>query len=361
MKNWKLLVIFIIALDIGIVVGYRFSTKLNERVDIMTAIKQNVPKPQQVRYPNKSPSFTILNFMIQEDDIETLSEADRLALENLLQDFTFQVKFVSLDKNFGETIKKIHPAKANGLVGISSPTRFAYMQVRSRDFEPVFFTSPDANLECYNEAQVIKRSKNEIITINDMSHKIVGVEDRALVQSKMFIQKLKEKNIIPQKIIVYSSRASGLKDLLNDKIDFFFTRVKHISSGAVLSGVGTMTENSFLEYPGLKVLTMTDFKIPCRLVFITKKVLPRINSDFTNKLSALVYEPEAKDLLRRTLAIGYLTKVTPEKWDKVKGLVLKGQNIGLNTLAPEVSIKDPKTSEVIQNEILRNGEIPFEK
>jgi len=365
LKNYKIIIVFVLTLAAGVIIGNRFSSKMNERADVLKTIQQPLPQKGKERVvPGQNgvtKAYTVINLIVQEDDIDPVQDVDRLALEDILKTKSFEIHISSTDKNFKNAIQDTHPSRKNSIMGVLSPTRFASMTARSPQLVPLYFTSLEPQVDCYNETQVVRNAKSSILTPNDFNNKKIGIEDRVLIQSKLMLQKLKEKGVSPSKIIIYSQRSKGLNDLLHSNIDVFYTRAKVFSSGAVESGVGTVTENGFLETPGIKIVTTSDFKIPCRIMFINSRIDSRIIEDVKNKLMDVSMKPELQSLLRKGLLISTLREVVPEQWKKIQTEIIKGQNISLNSLTHEFYQNDPNPNEILQTEVAKHGPIPFEK
>ncbi len=324
MKHFKIILIIIPFLALGIFLGqYLFSPKQEQNAIAppVTTVPPSISNKQEppLAAPIKAEA---VDFIILDEDIPPSEEIDRVKLEEVFQTKKFTSKIIP----FSDNQKSRLTAKGN-IVGIASAELLTDMTKTAPYFAPKFTFSTDPKAECYKEVELAVLANEEIKSLEDLNGKIIGIDEKALVQAKLF---LSEKKLIAKKIKVFSHNNKAFTKLSDKEVDAYFTSYKSFSNG---TSVGNLGQN----FSSIKIMYNSADQIPCHLIFFNQNMNRDLLEEVENKLSEVLFRPSTKEIAQKVLSSASFRPYLSQDWSKSFDLISRGQNIELKTLAEEVT------------------------
>lgn len=330
MKNIHIILSLLVILAIGVGVGYR--------IEVMQIAKdENKTKGNSLDAQPLLP--TKINFISPRTmSGEVANEGLKLEIEKLMNSKNIQFSFRTGSKNPGKPAAGAAevPDKIN--MGAIEPSRVVEMRESGAKIDAIYTVSLNPDQECFSEIQIV--SNGNIEKLEDLNGKNIGVEALAMPLSILSFKKLKEKNISFAKLNLYQndSSKSSLADLIANKIEALVvkTRSQSSASNQPWSSIGVFQGTSYQEYPKFKILTTSDNKVPCRVIFINSLLPAVVKEEISNKLESLLSKTETKEVFSKGIHIASLRKMTPKTWKAVEELLKSSRNIPLSNFASEV-------------------------
>ncbi|MBC7538046.1 MAG: ABC transporter substrate-binding protein [Bacteriovorax sp.] len=277
----------------------------------------------------------IINFLLNDQTSdELLDETTKSSIENLMSSKYIKFYFRFFGKSPTSALQTLSENRGKTNMGMVDASRVVNMLLRGWPVDPIYTASPNPTNECFTETQII--SNGNVKRIEDLDRKNIGVERIAMPLSFLTFKNLKEQNISVNKFYIYNNLNSELKDLLNNKIDAIVTRVSVFSNNQTGSKIGYFDSEGYPDYPNFKILTTSNFKVPCKIIFISKLIGSNLKLELENKLMDVTSRPETKELIARGINVASIRKIKSEDWGKIEKLLKDLKNFHLNTFASEI-------------------------
>ncbi|MFA6237755.1 MAG: hypothetical protein WC635_10545 [Bacteriovorax sp.] len=318
---------------IGIGIGYRIELKLyakkqDQKQETLSSSSILEVKPQ---------GFIRINFVSPLVDEEVVDESLKSQIENLMssKNIQFFLHFGGKSR-LGPAVGNKSDAKIN--MGAIEPSRIVEMRASGVQILPIFTASLNPSGECYSEIQIV--SNGSIEKIEDLNGKNIGVISWAMPLSILTFKKLKERNITFGKIYSYQNNIgkAGLADLKANKIDALVVKTlsQSAASNEPWSSLGVFKGETYLEYPKFKILSSSNDKVPCKVIFINSFLPGIVREEISNKLESLLSKPETQDVFSKGIHIASIQKLTAQNWKAIEDLLQSIRNTPLTTFASEV-------------------------
>ncbi len=336
MKSFQLIA-FVIVVLISALIGSRFQKKMDAKDE---------SKKLQLVYSNlktTSPSSSSqlgkpLNFLVGSHYIGDIkNEKTKTELEAIFKMPHFPVNFfisdpANLAANSGI---RVH-------MGIVEATRFAKIISNLKDIniEPVYTISPIANQSCTTEIQLITKGDSPIQSIEDLAKKNVGIAQNAIGLTAVAFKTLHGKNLKINQSRIYKDPNWGTINLMSGKVDAIIERVEFYSNGEAVGKFGKFSNNTYTDFPNLKIVKTTDYKMPCGILFMRADFSQQDYQDIKNKLKDAFFNPKSKELVSKALKIGSVHEISKDKWDHFQKIINPDDEIDIQAVSQEVIISD---------------------
>ncbi len=240
---------------------------------------------QYKRVPKESQK-PVINFYVQ--NLYPTEEADssKAELEKILSTDKFNVS-IKISKNTLVSAIEENAGDASMLhAGIFMPGSFFKADLAGTDFEPLQAISPNPNQQCFLEAKFTVMKNSGINDIRKLNGKNVAVTRGGMRAIHLLFKELEEKKIHFDKIYLYREPQWVIENLKNKTIAAaILSYTKVTESKKSKDELGVIIDNQYEDKElNLKILTETDFKSPCKIYFVSKKLDPMIKEELTKNL-----------------------------------------------------------------------------
>jgi hypothetical protein len=338
--NKKLTIALAVAtLFLGVILGERFRNKFiqrNKSVELVKSIN-NIPVPKNVR--SKADHNLIenntLGFAAQlRENQASINSEDSLKAVKVLRSIHNRVRLVVLPKENSPKLKVTPTGNRNYASGCISGNRFIKIIGKGPKLKPLFYGSSDSKFSMYNESQVI--TTGNLPRLEDLSNKIVGVDEVSLNDAALILNDLNLKSIRAKKIIVFKDRKKGFSELTKKNIDSLIVRVHVFSNGRVENKLGLIENNHFFQYPDLKIIHTTHYKIPSRIIFVSEKIPKQNKREIEARIEDLFQNPKNLELRKKLFGIASVSKLLPEEIPAIAKTIHSAEMVNLKSLSSEV-------------------------
>jgi ABC-type phosphate/phosphonate transport system substrate-binding protein len=266
--------------------------------------------------------------------LESLDEKGIHLVEKLFSSKLVDFHFITPNPASGDSgiVKAPRRVNVKFNAGILDATKLAELNKVQEKHNILFTTSPASETECTREVQIV--SNGDVKKITDLNQKIFGISDEAMPLSYLTIKQLKGKGISAKEIHTYRVLEAGVKDLLEKKIDVLITRVSVLSDKKILTKVGIESNHSFPNNPSLNVIFTSEDKIPCTLIYVSKSVPEKVQSELFLNLKSAFSTLENENNISKVTMLKSIHEISPEEWKKVKAQIGIALDFQLKTFSP---------------------------
>lgn len=224
-------------------------------------------------------------------------------------------------------------------VGIFNAFQVLHADKNGDKLDTLYSVSPDPFSECFIELKVVAQKGSSIESVADLHKKRVALHSPSAKVAFMLNPELKRNKVIFDEVIMNQSQDWITENLRNKKID------AAISFQYIFKGSKQNRENFIKSFGGrkknhMKLIALTDSKIPCKLLFINKKLDTNLKNAFIKNFTEAIEYSENYLYFKDIAHAGSITKINPQNLMNVKKTISEMSKYTLKDFSKKITEKD---------------------
>lgn len=291
-------------------------------------------------YFAKKPSQKTIHLFLESPFISDTARQSVPAMEALLTTKNVNVKINLVQKRLIDAATEGMRLDA-GVSNVGQIFRIISMNV---NVTPVMAISPDPTNECIAETQVDVLKNSPIKTLKQLQGKTIGTTKRAQRTMYYIFPELTEMGLKFKKIYNAQEPNWILENLRNKTIDAAIIHHTYIvDKPKAKSDLGQLALGVY-EDPDINVrsIKVTDFKIPCRLLFIDRGLDQALQREFLNNFKDILSKQENMTLFNEVAQIGSMVPLSDEEISRMRKFIEGSANISLRSFTENVESTEMK-------------------
>lgn len=267
------------------------------------------------------------NRQIDSNDINKFQDVFIKALKGKNYEIVIQTLKAPASNNLVDRNKKrqdnvLEIRGANNFVTIDDTYKVVRAVKKGVNILPVLQLSPFSNEKCFTEVQFLAKKTSTLTDIEQAKFQNIVISNLGLNIASMKITEMGRKGLHFKTLFFINDVNEGISLLNSNEYASFAIRVSQSEKNTINSLLGTFTDNQYPNYPDLKQIGLTNYRIPCKVLFLKNTLRKETIDEFTDKFYKYINSPEGNKVFEKITGLKSAELISPPEWEAITSLYL---------------------------------------
>jgi len=187
---------------------------------------------------------------------------------------------------------------------------------------PLFQLSPFPNEKCYAEVQFIAKKTSTLTDIEQAKFQNIAILNIGLNIATMKIAEMGKRGMHFKTLLFVSDINEGLELINTGEYAALAIRTNQTDKNTITSLLGTFTDNKYPDFPDFKQIGITNYKIPCKVMFMKNNSRKDIVDEFSDKFYKYTNTPEGNAIFQKLTGLSNIEILSSPEWVAIENLYL---------------------------------------
>ncbi len=183
---------------------------------------------------------------------------------------------------------------------------------------PILQLSPFKNENCSSEIQFLTLKSSTLTAIDQASYRNFAILNTGLNLSSIKLVEMAKKGFRHKSINFINDAVEGTKLLTSKEVDVLAIRIyQSDATKQIISPLGKFADGLYSDFPDLKIIGTTEYRIPCKLMFMKNNLRNETFEEFIQNSYKFINSTEGSNLFDKILGLSNAELLTQDQWDTI--------------------------------------------
>jgi hypothetical protein len=205
--------------------------------------------------------------------------------------------------------------------GILDTTRVAQaIKLDQSNTMAIFATSPHDNEKCFSEIGYVVRKEETRTEIEDFINSNMAITTVSQQIANISLKSLKKEKIKFNDLFQVSNDSEGIKLLKSKQVDLLIIRLQKFPNGSFSTKLTGKVEDPTTTFKDMQIIYTSDFKIPCKTIFL-RNLSSEVKKVFKDNFINALKDPTNTEVFFETIGVRSIYEINQEEWDHITKII----------------------------------------